>query len=73
MSTGKKELSVGDLVLKWDKAHGEEGKHTKFQSLWNRPNLVHDKLGHHIYRLQYLDGNIDSLLVNGQDMKQYFK
>ena len=29
-STGSKFLSIGDIVLKWDKAHEEKGKHTKF-------------------------------------------
>ena len=33
-STGSKNLSIGDLVLKWDKAHEEKGKHTKFQKMW---------------------------------------
>ena len=28
---GKKEFEVGDLVLKWDHPHDENGKHTKFQ------------------------------------------
>jgi len=27
---GSKQLQVGDLVLKWDKAHEDKGKHTKF-------------------------------------------
>jgi len=25
-----REFQVGDLVLKWDKVHEEDGKHTKF-------------------------------------------
>ena len=29
--TSSKNLSIGDLVLKWDKAHEEKGKHTKFR------------------------------------------
>eukprot|EP00253_Pinus_taeda_P027427 PITA_27427 len=27
----RKDFQMGDLVLKWDKAHEEKGKHTKFQ------------------------------------------
>ena len=27
----KKDFRIGDLVLKWDKAHEEKGKHSKFQ------------------------------------------
>ena len=29
-STGNNEFNMGDLVLKWDKAHEETGKHKKF-------------------------------------------
>jgi len=29
-SVGKNNFSAGDLVLKWDKAHHDKGKHTKF-------------------------------------------
>lgn len=68
-----KEFSLGDLVLKWEKPHEEKGKHTKFQSLWIIPHLVHDKIGHHTYRLQSLDEKMDSLPINGQDLKRYFQ
>lgn len=40
-------FDVGDLVLKWDKPHEDKGKHTKFQSLWIFPYIVHEKLGPH--------------------------
>lgn len=36
-STSSKHLQVGDLVLKWDKAHEDKGKHTKFQKMWLGP------------------------------------
>jgi len=72
-STGKNEFSVGDLVLKWDKTHKDKGKHTKFQSLWIRSFVVHENLGQQTYRLQSLDGKIDSLPINGQYLKQYFQ
>ena len=32
-----REFQIGDLVLKWDKAHEEVGKHTKFKNLWLGP------------------------------------
>lgn len=67
---GNKEFGVGDLVLKWDKAHEEKGKHTKFQSLWIIPFTIHEKHGHHTYHLQYLDGRIENLPINGQDLKR---
>ena len=36
-SVAQKSFQVGDLVLKWDKAHEEKGKHTKFQKFWLGP------------------------------------
>jgi len=57
--------------VKWDKSHDYKGKHVELQFLWIRPFTVHENLGQHTYHLQYLDGNIDSLHVNGQDLKQY--
>eukprot|EP00253_Pinus_taeda_P029415 PITA_29415 len=30
IASGSKQFQVGDLVLKWDKAHEDKGKHTKF-------------------------------------------
>jgi hypothetical protein len=30
-------FEVGDLVMKWDKAHEEKCKHTEFQKLWLGP------------------------------------
>lgn len=33
-SIGTDEFRVGDIFLKWDKAHEDKGKHTKFQALW---------------------------------------
>jgi hypothetical protein len=45
-SVGEIFFEVGDLVLKWDKAHEEKGKHTKFQKLWLGPFQVAKKLAH---------------------------
>lgn len=71
-SAGENELSVGDLVLKWDKAHKDKGKYTKFQSLWFKPYTVHDNIGHHTYHLQYLDGRLTLFLLMAMT-KQYFQ
>jgi len=62
---GNKQFGVGLLVLKGDKSHEGKGKQTKFQSLWIGPFVLHDKIGHHTYRLQSLDGKMGSLPVNG--------
>lgn len=72
-SAGNTNFIVGDLVLKWDKPHEDKGKHMKFQSLWIGPFTVHKKLGQCTYHLQSLDGRIDNLHVNGQDLKCYFQ
>lgn len=70
---GKDKSSLGDLFLKWDKSNKEKGKQTKFQSLWIGSFMVHEKIGQHTYLLQSLDGKINSLPINGQDLKQYFQ
>jgi len=44
-SINNKNFEVGDLVLKWDKSHGEKGKHIKFQKLWFGPFQVAEKNG----------------------------
>ena len=71
-SVGNKNFEVGDLVLKWDKAHEEKGKNSKFQALWTGPFQVKEKLGSHTFRLQTLEGRVEVLLVNGHDLKHYF-
>ena len=50
-SVGKANFGVGDLVLKWDKSHEDQGKHRKFQSLWIGSYIVHEKLGPHTYNM----------------------
>jgi len=65
-------FSVGDLVLKWYRTHEDKGKHTKFQSLWIGPFIVHKKLVQHTYHLQSLHGRIESFLIKGQDLKTLF-
>eukprot|EP00253_Pinus_taeda_P036378 PITA_36378 len=46
LSSGSKQFQVGDLVLKWDKAHEDKGKHTKFQKMWLGPFQICEKIGH---------------------------
>jgi hypothetical protein len=33
-------LKIGDLVLKWDAARQEKGKHGKFDALWIGPFII---------------------------------
>jgi hypothetical protein len=33
-------FKVGDLVLKWDAARQEKGKHGKFDALWTGPFII---------------------------------
>ena len=62
----------GDLVLKWDKAHEEKGKHTKFQKMWISPFQIVEVVGPSTFVLQDLAGRRDSLPVNGQILNKYF-
>ena len=71
-SIGGKFFEVRDLVLKWDKAHEEKGKHSRFQALWIGPFQVKEKLGSHTFRPQTLEGRVKVLPVNGHDLKHYF-
>ena len=68
----RKYFQIGDLVLKWDKAHEEKGKHTKFQRMWLGPFQIVEVVGPLTFTLQDLAGKIDSLPVNGQILKKYF-
>ena len=68
----RKSFQMGDLVLKWDKAHEEKGKHTKFQKLWLGPFQIVEFVGPSTFVLQDLTGRRDSLPVNGLILKLYF-
>ena len=65
-------FQMGDLVLKWDKAHEEKGKHTKFQKMWLGPFQIFEAIGPSTFVLQDLTGRRDPLPVNGQVLKIYF-
>ena len=71
-SASPKKFQVGDLVLKWDKAHEDKGKHSKFQKLWLGPFQICEKVGHSTFILQNLSGVRDSLPVNGLILKKKF-
>eukprot|EP00253_Pinus_taeda_P007835 PITA_07835 len=71
-SSSSKQLQVGDLVLKWDKAHEDKGKHTKFQKMWLGPFQINNKIGHSTFILQDLLGKRDSLPVNGLILNKFF-
>ena len=70
--SGKGSFEFGDLVLKWDHPHYENGKHTKFQHLSVSPFQISEKLGPSTYKLQDLQGWEDNLHVNGLVLKPYF-
>eukprot|EP00253_Pinus_taeda_P006265 PITA_06265 len=72
VSSGSKQFQVGDLVLKWDKAHEDKGKHTKFQKLWLGPFQICEEVGHSTFILQDLAGLRESLPVNGLILKKFF-
>jgi len=56
---------MGNLVLKWDKAHEEKGKHTKFQRMCLGPFQIIEVIGPSTFMLQDLTGKRDSLPING--------
>ena len=68
----RKDFQMGDLVLKWDKAHEEKGKHTKFQQMWLGPFQIVEVIGRSTFMLQDLVGKRDSLPINAQILKKYF-
>ena len=71
-SSSNQELQVDDLVLRWDKAHEDKGELMKFQRLWLGPYAIAEKLGPSTFHLQTLQGQLDTLSVNGNILKRYF-
>ena len=59
----RKDFQMGDIVLKWDKAHEEKGKHTKFQRMWLGPFQIAEIIGQSTFMLQDLTGKRESLPV----------
>ena len=60
------------LVLKWDKAHEEKGKHSKFKRMWLEPFQIVEIIGPSTFMLQDLVGKRESLPINEQILKKYF-
>lgn len=67
-----KSFQCADLVLKWDKAHEEKGKHIKFQQMWLGPFYIVEQISPSTFLLQDLLGERESLPINGQVLKKYF-
>ena len=66
-------FKAGDLVLKWDAARQEKGKHGKFDALWTGPFVVSSAMQNNTFDLQNLAG--ESVLggpFNGRFLKAYF-
>jgi len=53
--SSNRNIEVGDLVLKWDKAHEDKGEHSKFYRLWIGPFIVTKKIGRNTFCLQTLE------------------
>ena len=71
-SISSKYFHLGELVLKWDKAHEEKGKHSKFQQMWLGPFQIIEIIGPSTFMLQDLAWKREYLPVNGQILKKYF-
>ena len=59
-------------MLLWDKRREKPGKHGKFDSLWMGPYIIHDVAGDNSFYLNDMDGEKQSLPVNGQILKLFF-
>ena len=59
-------------MLNWDNVHEEKGDHSKFQKLWLGPFVIAEKIGPSTFRLQTLEGQFETFLVNGLILKKYF-
>jgi hypothetical protein len=64
-SFSDRNFDVGELVLKWDKAHDGKEEHTKFQNLWLGPFVISEKLGPISFYLYNLEGQPNTFPVNG--------
>lgn len=68
-----KAFHISDLVLMWDKAHEEKGKHAKFDKLWLGLFQISTLIGHNTFKLRHLMGEDLPLSVNGKHLKHYFQ
>ena len=63
---------IYDLVLKWEAAHEDEGKHSKFDHMWVGPYIVVGHRGENDFILQHEDGSLlEGGPVNGRFLKHY--
>lgn len=72
-NTQVKSFKIDDLVLLWDKAHEDKGKHTKFDRLWLGLFLIDAMVSLTTFRLRRLTGEELALPVNGKHLKHYFQ
>ena len=65
-------LSINDLVLKWDAPHKDKGKHGKFDHMWVGPYIIMAHIGENSFILQYQDGSLlEGGLMHGRFLKDY--
>ena len=62
--TTSRNFSPGELVLMWNKAKEDPGKHTKFEFLWIGPFIIHQDYGNNSYLLAHLDGSLFKYSTN---------
>ena len=66
-------FKTGDLVLKWDAARQEKGKHGKFDALWTGPFMISSVKQNNTFDLQNLAGEeVPGGPFNGRFLKAYF-
>jgi len=66
-------FKAGDLVLKWDAARQEKGKHGKFDALWTGPFIIASAQQNNTFVLQNLTGEeVSGGPFNGRFLKLYF-
>ena len=64
---------TGDLVLKWDAARQEKGKHGKFDALWTGPFMISSVKQNNTFDLQNLAGEeVPGGPFNGRFLKKKF-
>jgi hypothetical protein len=66
-------FKTGDMVLKWDAARQEKGKHGKFEALWTGPFVITVVQQNNTFVLQTLSGEpVSGGPFNGRFLKIYF-
>jgi hypothetical protein len=66
-------FKAGDLVLKWDAARQEKGKHGKFDALWTGPFIISSVQQNNTFVLRNLEGDeVTGGPFNGRFLKLYF-